>query len=98
MDSIEADVEALSELSGLFENAAGRLEAGAAVSQAGPAFQTTARVVEEVLKMAGTAEDLIGIRLRVTGHSLATAANRLASCEETSRAQIAGIQPGLTVL
>lgn len=100
MGSIEADVEGLAALGGLCQAAADGLGSGSGspAPQHSPAFQPTTRAVDDVLTMAGGAENLIGVRLRVTGHAIVIAADRLANCEDTSRARIAGIHPGSRVL
>jgi hypothetical protein len=97
MDSIEVDVDGLSALGGLCQRAAESLKTGSSAAHSGPPHQATARAVDDVLASASTAETLIGVRLRVTGHTIAAAADRLANSELASQAQIAAMPTGLTV-
>jgi hypothetical protein len=95
---IQVDVEGLSAFGGLCQHAAERLEADSPIARPGPAFQATTRAVDEVLAAIGRVDSLVGVRLRVTGHSIVTAADRLAHCDDASRAHIDAIPPARTVL
>ena len=101
MDSIQADIQAdkdgLSALGGLCQRVAETFESDGSTVQPGPAFQSTTGAVDEVMKAAGRVENLVGVRLRVTGHSIVTAAHRLSTCEDSSRAEIDAVATGVTV-
>jgi hypothetical protein len=98
VDSIQVDVEGLSAFGGLCQHAAERLEADSPVARPGPAFQATTRAVDEVLAAVRRVDSLVGVRLRVTGHSIVTAADRLANRDDASRAQVDAIPAGRAVL
>jgi hypothetical protein len=91
MDSIEADVDGLSALGALCIREAEALTADRPTSQAGPVFQATTGAVDAALAMADRAATLIGLRLRVTGHAIVSAADRLATSDTTSCELIAAV-------
>lgn len=87
MDSIKADVDGLSAFGAMCQRTAEQL-GGIPVPQLGPHFQATSAAVQGVMTTASRAENLISVRLQVTGHTIGTAANRLAHCDSTSREEI----------
>jgi hypothetical protein len=91
MESIEGDVDGLSLLGAECERRAEVLSAHCSNQPCGPAFQATSTAVEDVLAIASRAGNLISMRLRVTGHAVVEAADRLADCDSRSRARIAAI-------
>ena len=97
MESIKVDVDGLSALSGVCHREAERLIAGRRDSHEAPNFQATSAAIGHVAATARRAESLIGVRLRVTGHRFATAAERFAEREETSRQQMAAVVDELRV-
>lgn len=96
MESIKVDVGGLSALSGVCHREAERLVIGRRDWQEGPNFQATNAAVDQVAATARRAESLISVRLRVTGHKFATAAEWLSEREAASRQQIAAVSDELT--
>lgn len=97
MDSITVDVDGLTALAGVCHREGEMLSVGQPVPQAGPSFQATTAAVNRVVDLVGRADGLISVRLRVTGHKIAAAADRLARCDAKSSDQIASVGEELTV-
>jgi len=91
MESIKADVDGLSALSGVCQREAEGLNVVDGRREEGPNFQSTAAAIDHVASIVGRTESLISVRLRVTGHKFATAAERFAEREATSRQQMAAV-------
>jgi hypothetical protein len=91
MESIRADVHGLTALSGVCQREAEGLNVLGGRRHEGPNFQSTAAAIDQVASIVGRTESLISVRLRVTGHKFAIAAERFAECEATSRQQIAAV-------
>jgi hypothetical protein len=91
MEWIEADIDGLSALGAVCKREAEALSVFRGAPEMGSGFQATATAIDGVQKMTDTAQNLISMRLRVTGHTIVTAAGRLASCEDTSRERIAAV-------
>jgi hypothetical protein len=91
MEWIEADIDGLSALGAVCKREAEALSVFRPVSEAGSSFQPTSTAVDGVLKMTDRTQNLISMRLRVTGHTIVNAAGRLANCENTSRERITAV-------
>ena len=91
MELIEADIDGLSALGAVCKREAEVLSVFRPVPATGSSFQATTTAIDSVLKMTDRAQNLISMRLRVTGHTIVSAAGRLANCEDTSRERIAAI-------
>jgi hypothetical protein len=98
MESIRVDVDGLSALGAVCRREAEALSVDRPVPQAGRSFQATTMAVDGLVRTAGRAENLISMRLRVTGHTILIAADRLANCENTSREQIVGVGSGMAAI
>jgi hypothetical protein len=91
MESIEADIDGLSALGAVCKREAEALRVIRPLPVIGSRFQATTIAIDSVLKMTDRAENLISMRLRVTGHTIVSAAGRLANCDSTSRERIAAV-------
>jgi len=91
MDSIKADVDGLSAFGSICQRAAEHLAGRGPAAPGGPSFQATSSAVDDVMTTARDTDNLIAVRLRVTGHAVVTAAQRLAGCDSTSRERIATV-------
>lgn len=90
MEPIKVDIDGLAVLGAVCKREAEALSDYGEV-EVGPAHQATTTAVDGVLRMAGRVENLISMRLRVTGHTVIRAAERLADCEGASRRQIEAV-------
>lgn len=91
MDSIKADVDGLLAFGSMCQHAAEQLASRGPAVPGGPGLQATSSAVDEVMTTAKDTDNLIALRLRVTGHAIVTAAQRLAECDSTSRERIATV-------
>jgi hypothetical protein len=98
VETIRADVDGLFAFGAACKRSAEALSAGHPAQQSGPSFQSSTAAVEAVLTLAGRAENLISMRLRVTGHAVVSAGNRLAECDSASSERIATVGDAPTVL
>lgn len=73
VDSIKADVDGLFALGAGCMHVAEALSPDRAAPQRGPNFQTTTAAIDGVALMADRANNLICMRLRVTGHAIVDA-------------------------
>jgi hypothetical protein len=92
MDSIKVDVDALSTLGALCREKAEALGADRPVPTPGPRFQATAKALDDIASLTARAENLISVRLHVTGHTIVTAADRLANCDSASQQRISAVR------
>ena len=91
MERIEADIDGLSALGAVCKREAEALCVFRPVSEVGSTFQPTSTAIDTVLKMTDRAQNLISMRLRVTGHTIVNAAGLLANCDNTSRERITAV-------
>lgn len=65
---------------------------------AGPGFQATTNAIQQIASVVDSAEGLISVRLRLTGHKLVTTATWLGEREATSQKEIAALpsEPAVT--
>jgi hypothetical protein len=97
MDSIKVDIDALSTLGAVCRKKAEALGADRPDPQSGPSFQATSAALADIATMTARAENLISLRLHVTGHTIVTAADRLANCDRASQQQIAALRDEMAV-
>lgn len=91
VDSIKADVDGLFALGAGCMHVAEALSPDRAAPQRGPNLQTTTAAIDGVALMADRANNLICMRLRVTGHAIVDAGSKLADCDNASRERITAI-------
>lgn len=98
VDSIKADVDGLFALGTVCKQLAEALSIDHATQRCGPSFQATAAATDGVAMMADRADNLICMRMRVTGHAIVDAGSRLAECDNASRERIVADADGRKVL
>jgi hypothetical protein len=91
MEWIEADIDGLLALGAVCKRESEALSVFRPVPEMGSSFQATSTAIDSVVKMTDRAQNLISMRLRVTGHTIINAAGRLANCDNTSRERIAAV-------
>jgi len=91
MELIKVDVDGLLALGAVYKRESEALSAFRPVPEMGSSFQATSTAIDTVVKMTDRAQNLISMRLRVTGHTIINAAGRLANCDNTSRERIAAV-------
>lgn len=91
MELIKVDIDGLSALGAVCKREAEALSVFRPLPEIGSSFQATSVALDGVLKMTDRAQNLISMRLRVTGHTIVNAAGRLANCENTSRERVAAV-------
>lgn len=91
MEPIKVDVDGLAALGAVCKREAEALSVDRGEVEVGPSYQATTTAVHGVLRMAGRADNLITMRLRVTGHTIVRAADRLADCEGASRREVEAV-------
>jgi hypothetical protein len=91
MESISVDIDGLSALGAVCKREAEALSVFRPAPETGSSFQATSTATDSVVKMTDRAQNLISMRLRVTGHTIINAAGRLANCDNTSRERIAAV-------
>ena len=96
MESIEADLDGLIALGGACQREADGLRVIRGQLQDSPSFQSTSVAMQKISAVVSRAETLISVRLQVTGHKFATAAEWLGARESTSRREIAATGDELT--
>lgn len=97
MESIHVDVDSLIALGGVCRREADALGVADHPRQAGPPFQATTAVTEEIAAIVGRTDGLISVRLQVTGHKFATAAEMFGMREAKSRQEITTLGHDVTL-